>query len=143
MEHERGITVLELVLAIVVLSILAAFVVPKFVSFSTEAKTELVNTMSGSIHSLSSIAHAFWVASKERADSLTVNGQEIRLVNGYPSAATLLNGIQETDGFRVITRSNRVILRLNNAERPNTCDIRYRQATANRPPILRVRTSGC
>jgi prepilin-type N-terminal cleavage/methylation domain-containing protein len=47
-EWTKGFTLIEMVIVIVVMGILAAVAVPKFVSFSTDARVATMETLEGS-----------------------------------------------------------------------------------------------
>ncbi|MDD4962341.1 MAG: type II secretion system protein [Gallionella sp.] len=58
MKKELGFTLIELVMVIVILGILAAVAMPKFVSFKTDAQTAALAGVAGAIASASDINYA-------------------------------------------------------------------------------------
>ncbi|MFY9261026.1 MAG: type II secretion system protein [Gallionella sp.] len=58
MKKELGFTLIELVMVIVILGILAAVAMPKFVSFKTEAQAAALAGVAGAIASASEINYA-------------------------------------------------------------------------------------
>ena len=58
MKTQQGFTLIELVMVIVILGILAATAIPKFVDLSNEAKLASLNGMAGTLSSGSTINYA-------------------------------------------------------------------------------------
>ena len=89
---EKGFTLIELVMVIVILGILAAFALPRFADFGTEARISSINGLAGSLRSAASIAHARQLANSGRdTDSVVLEGQTIAMNAGFPAATA--NGI--------------------------------------------------
>jgi MSHA pilin protein MshA len=98
-QSQRGFTLIELVVVIVILGILAAFAVPKFMGLETRARIASLNAMSGTLRSSAAMAHGVWLAMGTSPASITVEGKAIKMTNGYPDISSLASLIQDTSGY--------------------------------------------
>src|SRR4051812_565986 len=101
---QRGFTLIELVVVIVILGILSAFAVPKFMGLEKQARAAAVQGLAGSLRSSTSLAHSVWVASGSTGANISVDGTTVTVTtNGYPTAADISKTLQDTSGFTPTT----------------------------------------
>ena len=125
---QRGFTLIELVVVIVVLGILAAFAVPKFMGLENQARVAAVNAMAGTLRSSASMAHGVWMANGN-VSPITVDGQSVKITNGYPTAGTLLLTIQDYSGFGAPTVKAPTVRFIPTGARDTTnCWVQYNEA---------------
>ncbi|MBN4078207.1 prepilin-type N-terminal cleavage/methylation domain-containing protein [Nitrospina gracilis] len=72
MNNEKGFTLIELVMVIVILGILAATAIPKFVDLSTSAETAVADGVTGALASNITMLHAQYLISSTAYDATSV-----------------------------------------------------------------------
>jgi MSHA pilin protein MshA len=111
--NQRGFTLIELVVVIVILGILAAFAVPKFMGLENQARISAVNAMGGSLRSAATMAHGVQEATGAAPNtSITIAGNPnpiaVTMINGYPTATAAGIGalLQDSSGFTINAAGN-------------------------------------
>ena len=136
-----GFTLMELVVVIVILGILAAFAYPRFASMDAEARKAAVEALGGSVRDATARARAQALARGGPA-TITMEGQTITMLNGYPNEASIDNTLMDYSGFQFQDVSV-ARFRRPDAWQPNNCMVTYDNAVAGFRPSIVVHTSGC
>jgi MSHA pilin protein MshA len=144
---QRGFTLIELVVVIIILGILAAFAVPKFMGLEGQARVAAVKSIGGSMEAADTMAHGIWEATAAPVSPLTIEGQTIAFVNTYPTAASigLLLDQSTSSGYSSPANGEYVP---NGAATAGNCNARYANATKDAAgdylaPVVTLTTTNC
>lgn len=85
--QQSGFTLIELIAVLVILGILAATAVPKFINLSGEAQVAATDNIAGSIESASALNHAVDIANEAGLSS-----DSFETIDNCDDAGTLLAG---------------------------------------------------
>ena len=138
---QRGFTLIELVVVIVILGVLAAFAVPRFMGLETQARISAVQGFGGAVRSAAALAHSTQLASNIAPNtSITVNGATVAMSNGYPTRASLPLLLEDTTGFTYDATNG--VYSKDGATTPGSCSVTYTASTgAGLAPTIAVATS--
>ncbi len=138
MKLQKGFTLIELVIVIVILGLLAATALPRFSNLTTSARVAALNGVAGSLRGAASIAHATQLAQSLTSNqSVNLDGQIVAMTNGWPTAATVSNVLTDYTGF-TFTSANPALFTF-----VASCEVRYNGSVAGAFPVVQVVSNGC
>lgn len=92
---QKGFTLIELIIVIIILGILAVTAAPKFLDIQTDAQISAMNGIEGALRSASQIAHS--AALIDSDGTISLEGGNYTTVDGYLTAAGVCQAIGLTN----------------------------------------------
>jgi len=142
---QKGFTMIELVMVIVILGILAAVALPRFYDLQKDARLSKGQALLGSVRSASAIVHSAALVQNITTGNISMEGVNIPLINAYPraNAAGIIAAANITAATDAVTISGGgaaagsvITIRVNGATNPALCQISYTAPAANAAPTI-------
>ncbi|MGH8806740.1 MAG: type II secretion system protein [Noviherbaspirillum sp.] len=155
---QKGFTLIELIVVIMIMGVLAAVALPRFIAAQQDARIAKAQSLYGAVRSAAALAKSRCELDLARGlntagtcgnatQQVTMDGQVVDMVNRYPAAtdAGILAAAQLAAGTDAITitAGPPYLVQVNGAPTLATCSVSYTAAPANGSPTIVLSTAGC
>ncbi len=140
MRNEQiGFPLIELVIVIVILGLLAATALPRFINITQDARIASVQGVAGGLRGAASLAKAQVLVGTSLGGNISMDGTSVAVnASSYPTASGISSAMQGLDGYNVVAYTSSTTFQPTNGGNSN-CQAAYNANTGT----VQVTSTGC
>ena len=147
MRKQAGFTLIELVMVIVILGILSAVALPKFVNLGADARGAAMKAVEGSMRSTNAMIYAKAAVNNKMGAGATLTAAMVPggdITTDYGFAQTTTDLVKVMDLGDDFDKSVAGVITHKGAATPADCSVTYTAAISGSvPPVYAVKVTGC
>ena len=148
MNKQSGFTLIELVIVIIILGILSATAIPKFIDLQGDAKTSAMQGVKGALEAAASLTYSRAAIDGDEDNAGPVDVDGVSSIYGYPdttsSALSTAAGLDANDWDIVGTSGGSVAATINaSGETDTDCQVTYKLNSSSARPTITANVTGC